>query len=128
MIEIIRKREHIEETEYSIFFQRRKDSHGSGYSFDCDEQGNLLNSENQDRVNELKSDPDYESPELRAYVHRWTEPEIGRCHCGREVSLDGFTNTCRCGRDYNSAGQELAPRCQWGEETGETAADILNIG
>ena len=39
-----------------------------------------------------------------------------------------FTNTCdRCGDDYNSAGQRLAPREQWGEETGESAADILSV-
>ena len=50
---------------------------------------------------------------------------IGRCDCGDEVYLGGFTNTCdRCGADYNSAGQLLAPRCFWGEETGEHPADI----
>lgn len=55
------------------------------------------------------------------------EPAIGKCACGREVELWGFTNTCACGADYNSAGQRLAPREQWGEETGETAADILRF-
>jgi hypothetical protein len=54
------------------------------------------------------------------------QPAIGKCACGREVELFGFTNSCDCGRDYNSAGQELAPRRQWGEETCEIAADILN--
>lgn len=49
------------------------------------------------------------------------------CHCGKEVRCTGFTNTCECGSDYNFAGQQLAPRSQWGEETGETADDILNI-
>lgn len=48
-----------------------------------------------------------------------------RCGKGR-VYLDGFTNTCPvCEADYNWSGQLLAPRSQWGEETGETAADIL---
>jgi len=46
------------------------------------------------------------------------------CGCGREVECYAFTNTCDCGREYNHAGQRLAPRSQWGEETGETAADI----
>jgi len=51
---------------------------------------------------------------------------VGRCnHCARHVTLSGFTNTCECGADYNMAGQRLAPRSQWGEETGETADDIL---
>lgn len=49
----------------------------------------------------------------------------GICVCGEEVEFSRFTNTCECGRDYNWAGQELACRSQWGEETGETAADIL---
>lgn len=35
------------------------------------------------------------------------------------LSLMEFTNTCTCGRDYNSCGQLLADREQWGVETGE---------
>ena len=49
------------------------------------------------------------------------------CICGRKVWCSGFTNTCECGREYNWAGQMLAPRCQWGEETGEIAADLANL-
>jgi hypothetical protein len=57
------------------------------------------------------------------------DPAVGECNsCGREVVLFGFTNTCECGIDYNSFGQQLADRSQWGEETGETAADILMGG
>ena len=51
-----------------------------------------------------------------------------RCACGREVQCEGFTSTCARGRDYNWAGQELAPRSQWGEETGEHWSDILRGG
>lgn len=48
------------------------------------------------------------------------------CDCGEEVELQGFTNTCDgCGADYNWSGQRLAPREQWGWETGESASDIL---
>lgn len=47
--------------------------------------------------------------------------------CGEEVYCRGFTNTCDCGADYNHAGQLLAPRSQWGEETGESVADILSV-
>lgn len=55
-------------------------------------------------------------------------PAVGRCHCGGDVELDGFTCTCDdCGRDYSRSGQELAPRSQWGEETGESLADILGV-
>ena len=66
-----------------------------------------------------------ESEQIDGEFGTYTEPAEGRCVCGRIVVLAGFTCTCECGRDYNSAGQELAPRSQWGEETGETAADIM---
>jgi hypothetical protein len=44
------------------------------------------------------------------------------------VVLDGFTCPCECGADYNSSGQLLSHRSQWGEETGESASDIMNGG
>lgn len=47
--------------------------------------------------------------------------------CDEWMPGGAFTNTCdHCGADYNSSGQRLASRSQWGEETGETASDILN--
>lgn len=53
----------------------------------------------------------------------WTD-KIGRCDCGAEVYLHGWICPCDCGREYNSAGQLLAPREQWGWETGEHPADV----
>lgn len=53
-------------------------------------------------------------------------PEEMRCQCGAILHFGrpGADVQCdRCGADYNSSGQRLAPRAQWGEETGETAAD-----
>lgn len=50
---------------------------------------------------------------------------VQACDCGRQVWCDGFTNTCECGADYNSSGQLLAPREQWGEETGEHWTDCV---
>lgn len=48
-----------------------------------------------------------------------------RCSCGCELLLDsGWSNECHCGREYNGGGQLLAPRSQWGEETGESMADM----
>lgn len=49
------------------------------------------------------------------------------CACGSQVLCAGFTNTCHnCDRDYGMNGQLLADRSQWGEETGESVAEILN--
>lgn len=60
------------------------------------------------------------------YVYR--EDALGQCDCGEEIFLSRFTNTCpTCGRDYDSAGNELAPREQWGCDTGETVSEILMI-
>ncbi len=59
--------------------------------------------------------------------HVYNQPAVGECGCGKHVTLHGFTNTCECGRDYNSSGQLLASRSQWGEETGESLSDILSI-
>jgi hypothetical protein len=50
------------------------------------------------------------------------------CACGAELECSRFTDECnRCGRLYNWAGQELAPREQWGKETGEHWADVARI-
>jgi hypothetical protein len=48
------------------------------------------------------------------------------CDCGKKVACTSFTNTCSCGADYSMDGSQLAPRSQWGEETGETLTDIFN--
>lgn len=46
--------------------------------------------------------------------------------CGMKLVCDRFTNTCpKCGADFNMSGSRLAPREQWGEETGESYSDIL---
>jgi hypothetical protein len=66
---------------------------------------------------------------VQEYKHAWSSPAIGECnHCGEEVLLSGFTNECRgCNTDYNSSGQELAPRECWGEDSGESVSDILSV-
>lgn len=68
-------------------------------------------------------------PIIRKYDWRTRIPALFECpNCGRCFELLAFTNTCQCGKDYNQGGQGLAPRDQWGEDTGESLADILSIG
>ena len=63
------------------------------------------------------------------YGYRAVKRKLGRCVCGHEVQLLKLTNMCGdCGRDYNVSGTLLAPRSQWGEETGESVDDILQAG
>jgi hypothetical protein len=65
----------------------------------------------------------YEDPDRPGKVIR-----VLSCQCGADFELiDWFEEQCpKCGRSYNGAGQELAPKSQWGEETGETLADIYS--
>jgi len=53
-------------------------------------------------------------------MSQYKEPHIKKCDCGNIVALrDSFSNECtECGKSYNSAGQLLAPKSQWGGETG----------
>ena len=62
--------------------------------------------------------------ENQKWIRGWTEVKC----CDHWLVCDGFTNTCdSCGQDFNGSGQALAPREQWGEETGESLSEILNI-
>ena len=62
---------------------------------------------------------------IEGVAHR--HPTIIEC-CGEQIQCWNFTNTCDiCGADYNWAGQRLAPRSQWGEETGEHWSEIIDI-
>ena len=44
-----------------------------------------------------------------------------KCNCGRNIEVYSmWANECSCGAEYNGSGQRLAPRSQWGYETGES--------
>jgi hypothetical protein len=59
---------------------------------------------------------------LKKVSHSATERAhtLVKCDCGGKIRCEGFTTTCECGRDYNWNGEQLAPRSQWGWETGES--------
>jgi hypothetical protein len=104
------------------------DTPDAGFSFDCDEHGNVFpfkNPEAQENYNKCVSgeyEVTFEGVQFREWSY--TDPANGECSCGNYVRLNNFTNTCnQCGNDYNFAGQLLALREQWGEETGEHWSD-----
>jgi hypothetical protein len=125
-MEIIQPRGTVENTYYTIEVDRIGEP-GCGFSFDCDQHGNVKDGKRRHQISKLKEKSNlYHYRGVVAHKTRWTQHAIGRCACGEAVELSAFTNTCsQCGRDYNMSGQELAPRSQWGEETGEHWADIL---
>jgi hypothetical protein len=136
-MKIVRDSELVTHSEYSLEWTWEGMEPGNGFGFPCDPSGEV-------ELDALypAGRSNYEAcltgqvdgrrvigPTVRKHEWTYREPAIGLCdHCGDEVVLSGFTNTCECGADYNGAGQRLAPREQWGEETGETAADILAGG
>lgn len=129
MAKYIRHREHHEETTCSRMFGWRSDPN-AGFSFTCDAEGNVGELPEAARENYEKcisGEYDVIDQGVVSFIHRWQEPAAIECPCGCEVDLYGFTNTCECGRDFNMSGQELAPREQWGEETGEHWSDIARI-
>ncbi len=103
-----------------------------GYSFDCNEGGFVNTSSYAEEglanlINCLTGSNETVYDGIVRYEHNIVIDSVLQCYCGRTVSLGCFTNTCRCGRDYNMNGSLLAPRSCWGEETGETALDILEV-
>jgi len=133
MIDIISPR--TTKTEVMCRMQYLRPDRESGFIFDCTEDGTpiLTNECQKDSYRQCLTGKDENGIPLtfmgvERFENRYVEPAVGRCSCGGEVELSGFTNTCeRCSKDYNSSGAELAPREQWGEETGESLSDILMI-
>lgn len=124
MPKFIRRRERKTSVDFLLFFQRKGDTENSGFAFPCDESGKVAD-DRENRVAELRNDPGYDAPVINRREHSWSEPGAIECTCGQEVQLAHFTNTCSCNRDYNMSGQLLAPREQWGEETGEHWTDCI---
>ncbi|NMA64480.1 MAG: hypothetical protein GX964_10670 [Syntrophomonadaceae bacterium] len=121
-MKIIDERRRIEKLEYYRVFEYENHP-GAGFSFPCDAQGRMHSLNKDARINLarcLVSDEGLQDLGIKTYRHTYMEPAVGLCTCGEKVKLSSFTNTCRCGRDYNFAGSELAPRSQWGAETGES--------
>lgn len=118
---------------HGLFFRRVGGSRHDGFCFPCDEYGRPKDSEmtptaRESLLNCLARREPVEDPVVEQFETRIKEYAIGICEdCGDKVELSGFTNTCECGADYNMSGQRLAPREQWGEETNETADEILMV-
>jgi len=128
------KRRRVEVVTYHRTFDR---GDGSGASFDCDAEGVVdvagLWPAGRANFEQCLTGADEDGRPLKdrgavAYRNSYIEPAIGVCdRCGRPdvVLSDALANTCAgCGADYNLSGQRLAPRSQWGEETGESLADM----
>ena len=133
-MEIIKERTRVESVRFQHGFDWSLKERHSGFGFEVDEDGNLLNA-NPDAVKNFtacKTGKVDGKPIIDMGVERieqsWTEPAEGKCHCGRTVVLsDGWRNDCECGSVYNIVGQQLTDPRTWGEETGEHWTDLQRI-
>ena len=129
-----KSRDYLEGVDYALSFWFSDHIGTWGYCFTCDKEGTLA------PFNCPEAEQNYKScltgevnghkvmpGEIVERSWRRHVPAEGVCPCGERIILSGFTNTCECGRDYNSSGQVLAPREQWGAETSEYLSDILRI-
>ena len=129
-MKIIKQSQVIESVEFFRTYDWVSDP-GAGFSFRCDKDGSVDESKLAHAAYENYRkcvDGTYEVIDkgVQVYHRSYHEPAVGECVCGAEVFLTSFTNTCdRCERDYNWAGQMLAPREQWGAETNEHWSDIV---
>ena len=111
MIEILTKRHEVTDVWYEREFNYR-DNSNAGFSFPCDEFANVDESKlcKEARKNFIDClSRDVDVVDLGAVKHEITymEPIYARCSCGEELHLTGVTLCPRCGRMYNSFGQEL---------------------
>lgn len=135
MAKIIKKRWYEKVTERLRSYDY-EGSPGHGFCFPCDETGHVDTTQLQPEgraslamCEDGVTEGGVKIIDKGIITQSWTvtHPAQLRCDCGVILKLWSFTNTCEdCGADYNHVGQRLAPREQWGEETGETAADIIN--
>ena len=123
-MEIITDRHYVESFEYCLDFFIGGTDLCAG--FECDPQGNIdmvaLEARPEAYANYQRCVADSNiTSRVRRYNRSYWAPAIGKCHCGTKVELESsWANSCpKCGTEYNSSGQQLAPRSQWGEETGE---------
>ena len=95
----------------------------AGFSFTCEKDGSLIgdhpsSKENYDKC--LNGTYDVKDMGIQRHERSYRHSAVIKCvNCSEHVGLQNNTNTCECGTDYNMSGQRLAPREQWGEETGE---------
>ena len=110
--------------DYELVFD---DGYYNGYSFPCDENGNLLQSEEENPAAYANMRWCLEHPEkferfnkIIKYTRQARDNAHGICICGHEVELwNQYMGACQCpecGRWYNLFGQELVPFEHWEED------------
>ena len=101
--------------DYSLFYEL-KETKGAGFSFPCDELGNIfvhrLSETGKESLEACILDrTDFCYPRIEAVENHFIKPAVGQCSCGNHVELrDALDNECeKCGAWYNMSGQQVTP-------------------
>lgn len=123
MAEIIERSHREEEVWFQRYFEDAK-YHDGGVVFPCTETGEQKINEMNNLLLErysycLSHKNEYIDRGVVKRVSSYRVPNILRCDCGEEFSLDcewmGAEECPKCGRWYNAGGQELNPPHMWEE-------------
>lgn len=121
MLTIIKERERKSETYYTYDFDIDRNG---GFSFPCDENGKIeIQNMTESAVNNynrcINNPQNFIFQGIRKHNCSYTEPAIGKCHCGEEFELiSQYMGACECpncGQWYNIFGQELLIPTEWEE-------------
>ena len=107
--------------EYHLVYEDRQ---GNGYSFPCDERGNILWKEciypetNKNSLAKAKAHPEKWTGRNGEVVTIVYHDRYGICpYCGHKINFygSGYMGAfeCACGQWYNMSGQELNPPEDW---------------
>lgn len=120
MLQIVKEIKRVSDIEYSLEY-RWKDEKNAGYSFPCNESGETfeLNECAKESLKFCQENSDkFDDPFVETRHYTYIEPAVGKCKCGREITLDGGymgAVQCECGQWYNLFGQELIAPEYWKE-------------
>ena len=122
MLKIIKERtpEVIVERHINFFY---KDDPTAGFCFPATAHGDPdfdnMCQEAIDNYIKCLSDDRLTPPDFTVEKHTYMNPAIGRCSCGRYLTLDcdhAGAIRCNCGKWYNLFGQELRDPTYWEED------------
>ncbi len=105
---------------------------GHGYTFTCDEDGQILSIGRYARLSLTTAISAYldgtMTMEIADESYNYHEPATGTCACGQVVELiDPLRNHCGCGQDYNLLGQPVLPPCVTSHGTTNLARPVPTL-
>ena len=125
MSKVIKERKRIKLVEYYRVYRTGNYHEGDVRILECNKAGHVTADRKGLRAY-YENDPGWYFDGVQPSVRHYWQPGVIKCDCGRKFDYDdAWLNTCPyCGADYNGQGVRLAPRSQWGEDTGESIADV----